>query len=254
MNLELSELLFNALNEQGYLFQEACKYALEVNERRTKWKVKANEYPVTIVEQDTKIAHHVLELQKDIESAKPDIEKDLLRKYIAYAKQNYFPKLSQSAQDEIIKFYIELRGAAAREETEVKPIPISARQLQAIVRLAEACARVRLSNTVTKKDAHRGIELLKYCMKAVGTDPETGKFDIDRITTGITASQRSRIHIVKNIINQLESKIGKVLPISDIVKEAVSEGIPEAKAEEIIQNLIKTGDLFSPKYGLIQKI
>ena len=206
------------------------------------------------VEQDTKVARHVLELQKDIESAKPDIEADILKKYIAFAKQNYFPKLSNTASDEILKFYIDLRGTAAREESEVKPIPISARQLQGLVRLAEASARIRLSKTVTKKDATRAIDLLRYCMKAVGTDPETGKFDIDRISTGITATQRSRIHIVKNILDKLEAKIGKVIPITDVVKEAISEAIAETKAEEIVQNLIKTGDLYSPRHGLVQKI
>jgi replicative DNA helicase Mcm len=206
------------------------------------------------VELDTKIAHHVLALQRDIESAQPEIRADIVRKYIAYARQNCSPKLSLSAQEEITKFYISLRGAAAREESEVKPIPISARQLQGIVRLSEASARVRLSSTVTKKDALRGIELLNNCMKAIGTDPETGKFDIDRITTGITASQRSRIHIVKNIIDKLEASIGKVIPITDIVKSASDEGISTTKIEEIVQNLIKTGDLYSPRHGLVQKV
>jgi replicative DNA helicase Mcm len=205
-------------------------------------------------EQDTKIAHHILELQRDIESAQPDIAAELFRKYIAYARQHCKPKLSGGAQEEIIKFYISLRSAAAREEAEVKPIPISARQLQGIVRLAEASARVRLSQTVTKKDAMRGIELLSSCMKAIGTDPETGKFDIDRITTGITASQRSRIHIIKNVISQLESKIGKVIPITDIIKAASDDDIDAAKTEEIIHNLIKTGDLYSPRHGLVQKV
>lgn len=91
-------------------------------------------------------------------------------------------------------------------------------------------------------------------MKAVGTDPETGKFDIDRITTGVTASQRSRIHIIKNVIDQLESKIGKVIPITDIIKGASEDGIDSAKAEEIIESLIKKGDLYSPRHGLVQKI
>lgn len=55
MSTELSELLFNALNEQGYLFQEACEYALKKNEEVTKWEVKASEYPVSLEGQDTKI-------------------------------------------------------------------------------------------------------------------------------------------------------------------------------------------------------
>ena len=203
---------------------------------------------------DEMIANHILALQQDIESAKSDIDSELLKKYIAYARQHCFPKLSSSAKEEIVKFYISLRGAAAREESDVKPIPISARQLQGIVRLAEASARVRLRKTVNKDDAKRAIDLLSSCMKAIGTDPETGKFDIDRITSGITASQRSRIHIIKNVINKLEEKIGKVIPITDIIKEASAEKIDSAKAEEVIESLIKKGDLYSPRHGLVQKI
>ncbi len=206
------------------------------------------------VKKDTKIARHILELQRDINAVKPDIEREILRKYIAYAKQHVYPILTKEAQEEIVKFYISLRSSAATDESEIKTIPISARQLQGLVRLSEASARIRLSNKVTKKDAKRAIELLRNCMKAVGTDPETGKFDIDRLSSGFSASQRSRIHIVKSIIDKLEAKIGKVIPITDIVKESISESIPEQKAEEIIQNLIKTGDLYSPRHGLIQKI
>jgi len=203
---------------------------------------------------DEMIANHILELQRDIESVKSEIDSHLFKKYIAYAKQTCFPKLSTAAKDEIINFYISLRGAAARDESEVKPIPISARQLQGIVRLAEASARVRLKSTVSKDDAKRAIDLLSSCMKAIGTDPETGKFDIDRITSGITASQRSRIHIIKSIINKLEEKIGKVVPVTDIIKDAAEEGLDSAKAEEIIESLIKKGDLYSPRHGLVQKI
>jgi replicative DNA helicase Mcm len=206
------------------------------------------------VETDTKIARHILELQRDIDAVKPAIDRELIRKYIAYAKQHYKPVLTKDAQEEIVKFYIDLRSSVATDESEIKSIPISARQLQGLVRLSEASAKVRLSKKVTKKDAQRAIELLKNCMKAVGTDPETGKFDIDRISSGISASQRSRIHIVKNIIDKLEAKIGKVIPITDIIKDAISEGVPEDKASESVQNLIKKGDLYSPRHGLVQKI
>lgn len=50
---DLSDLLFNSLNEQGYLFQEACKYELDHN--ATGWSVRAYEYPVSIQKQDTKV-------------------------------------------------------------------------------------------------------------------------------------------------------------------------------------------------------
>ena len=49
----LENLLFNSLNEQGYIFQEACKN--ELSRISTSWQVRATEYPVSIMGQDTKI-------------------------------------------------------------------------------------------------------------------------------------------------------------------------------------------------------
>lgn len=54
MTRDLSELLFNSLNEQGYLFQEACFNALKTKERGMGWEVKAYDYPVSLEGQDTK--------------------------------------------------------------------------------------------------------------------------------------------------------------------------------------------------------
>lgn len=206
------------------------------------------------VKTDERIAKHMLELQRDIDSKKADIEPQILRKYIAYAKQNCFPKLTPSAQEELKNFYVELRNAGATEAGDIKAVPISARQLQAMVRLAEASAKVRLSDRANKRDAQRAIELLKDYMKAVGTDPETGKFDIDRITTGVTATQRSRISIVKKVIENLESKLGKNIPISEVIKEAEEEGLERGKIEEALDELKKKGDVFEPRAGLIQRI
>ncbi len=203
---------------------------------------------------DEVVASHVLELHQRGGSVDVPIDSKLLRKYIAYAKQTCFPVLTASAIDAIKRFYVDLRNAAVSDSAEIKPIPISARQLQALVRLAEASARVRLSDKVLKKDAAKAIELLKSCMQAVGTDPETGKFDIDRISTGITASKRGRISTIKRIIDDLENKVGKAIQIKDVLAECEQEGIDRQKVEEILEDLKKTGDIYEPKPGIIQKV
>ncbi len=206
-------------------------------------------------EKDTEIAKHVLKLQRDIESVKPEIDADLLKKYIAYARQNCFPKMSKEAQREIIKFYVDLRSTAITEPGEgIKAVPISARQLQALVRLSEASARVRLDNTATASDARKAIRLLKNYMKEVGTDPETGQFDIDRITTGVTATQRDRISKIMRILERLEKTFGKEIPEEDILNEAENDGIEKQKAREIIQNMLKKGELFEPKHGILSRM
>ncbi len=204
-------------------------------------------------DKDEKMAKFILNLHQTSKTKDVEIETGMLRKYIAYGKNNIFPKLTDSALEEIKNFFVKMRNAGSTEG-EVKPIPVSARQLEALVRLSEASARLRLSEKVQKKDARRAIDLLKFCLSAVGVDPETGKIDIDVITTGISTSERSHISQVREIIIGLEEKIGKVIPLSDVVAEAQEKNIDESKVEEIIERLKRSGDIFEPKRNFIQRI
>ncbi len=202
---------------------------------------------------DEKMASHILKLHQDPDFYEPEIPTEFLRKYIAYAKQKVTPTITDEALQEIKDFYLKMRLSGG-EEGGIKAIPISARQLEALVRLTEATARLRLSNKATKKDAKRAIDLVKYCLMEVGFDKETETFDIDRITTGIPASQRNNISILKEIINDLESKVGKTIPIDDVMEEAKNKGIEEEKAEEVLEKLKRVGEVFEPRRGFLSKI
>ena len=146
-----------------------------------------------------------------------------------------------------------MRSSVSTEEG-IKAVPISARQLEALVRLTEASAKIRLSNEATKKDAKRAIDLLEYCLREIGLDKETGQIDIDRIATGIPASVRSHIIMIKEIISELESKLGKTIPIDDIIEESKQKGIDEEKVEEVLEKLKRVGEIFEPRRGFISKI
>lgn len=204
-------------------------------------------------EQDEMLAGFVLNLHQTSDAGKCDIETDLLKKYIAFARRNCMPKLTDGALEEIKTYYVKMR-ASGGEDGGIKAIPITARQLEALVRLAEAAARSRLSDKVTKKDSKKAIELLHYCMSQVGIDPDTGRIDVDVLTTGVSSSARSNIIIIKEAINDLENKIGKTIPVEDVVREAQEKGISADKAEEVIEKLKRAGDIFEPKRGFIQKI
>lgn len=204
--------------------------------------------------QDELIATHVL-LEHRKAALKPPIEPELLRKYIAYARQRVFPELTEKAVEEIKKFYVNLRNAPALTEDIVaqRPIPISARQLEALIRLSEASARARLSKKVTREDALRAIEIMHWYLLQVGIDKETGAIDIDKITTGISMSERSKIVLLRDAIMKLESRTGKLVPIEELKKE-LAEKINESEFEDIIEKLKRSGDIFEPKKGFIQRI
>ncbi|MEK6856921.1 MAG: minichromosome maintenance protein MCM, partial [Nanoarchaeota archaeon] len=203
---------------------------------------------------DTRVATHVLALQQNPDDVKAEFPPEFLKKYISYARQRINPVLTKEAVDEIKTFYVNLRNLPSYNEQELKPIPISARQLEALVRLSEGSARVRLSKKVTKKDALHAIETLKRCLMQVGFDPESGQIDIDRISTGISTSQRSKIVKIQALINELTKKVGKRIPVDDIIMEASEQGISEEQVNEALDILKRDGTIYQPQPNIIEKI
>ncbi|MEA3229639.1 MAG: minichromosome maintenance protein MCM, partial [archaeon] len=204
-------------------------------------------------DRDTYLADHVLNLHKNPEQEEPPIPADLLRKYIAYARSNCAPQLTEESTDIIKEFYVNIRNQNKGDDK--SPVPLTARQLEALVRLAEASAKIRLSKTVTKKDAKKAVELLTYCLKQVGIDPETGLFDIDRLSSGVTSSKRNRIMQILNLVKEMQAESAdKLVSREDLFSRAEDEGIESDKIDEILRDLLKEGELFEPRPGYIRKV
>jgi len=174
----------------------------------------------------------------------PEIDPELLRKYIAYAKKTVFPVLTEEAKKRIEEFYLSLRSKAK----ENSPMPITARQLESLIRLAEASARLRLSDRVEAEDVERVIKIVKRSLEQIAVDPETGEIDIDYAFSGTSKRQRDRIMIIKKIIEDLEPNYEKGVPEEEILKVAEEEGIDRYKAREILVKLKQMGEIYSPRY------
>lgn len=202
-------------------------------------------------QKDEMIADHVLHEHRQ-EGEGMLIPRELFRKYVAYAKQRVRPELSDEAMEEIKKFYIELRNKPVAVEGGLRPIPISARQLQALIRMSEACAKVKLSKKVSREDAKTSIELMKYYLMQVGFDYDTKTFDIDRISGKFSASQRGKIINVRDVIIDLENRLGKMIPLEEIEKE-LEDKMSGEELEEALNKLSRSGDIFSPRKGYISR-
>ncbi len=201
---------------------------------------------------DEKIATHILQShQKGNEP--PPVNRELFKKYTAYAKQRCKPALTDEAVNEIKDFYVKLRNQPVSSDALSRPIAISARQLEALVRLAEAHAKLRLNKTVTKEDSKVAIALVKYYLMQVGYDEETKSFDIDRIAVGVSSSQRSKVILLRETVTKLEERLGKFIPIEELKKELENK-MSEDEISDAIQKLISSGDVFKPRRGFIQRI
>jgi replicative DNA helicase Mcm len=179
----------------------------------------------------------------------PDIEPALFRKYIAYAKRSCFPMLSPEAKEALIGYYLRLRGLAEPN----KAVPVTARQLEALVRLAEASARIRLSDTIEIADAERVIHIVDACLRQVAYDAKTGTFDIDKVTTGISKEKRDIVRVIKDAIRDIGGE-GRRAGIDQVIEAVTSKGFSRDKVRDGIDMLLRHGEAMEPKQGIIQLI
>ncbi len=184
------------------------------------------------------------EVDNVTEEVEPDIEPELLRKYIAHAKRNCYPTMTEEAKKEIREFYVDLRAEGQGEDA---PVPVTARKLEALVRLSEASARMRLSDTVEAKDAEQVIEIVRSCLQDIGVDPETGEFDADVVETGQSKSQRDRIKNIKSLISEVEEEYDNGAPREEVLERAEEAGMERSKAEHEIEKLRQKGDVYEPQ-------
>ncbi|MBI2084591.1 MAG: minichromosome maintenance protein MCM [Candidatus Aenigmarchaeota archaeon] len=201
-------------------------------------------------ELDTKIVDHILQARHyGEEEIKPAIDPGFLKKYIAYARKNCRPKLTKEAGETIKNFYLGLRGKSGEDS----PISITPRQYEALIRMAEASAKIQLREEVTEEDALRSIELMKTSLRQFGFEPETGEIDIDRMEGAkATAAQRSKMRIMRDIIDDLERTFNKDIPLEEVLRRAKDQGVEAS--DEIIEKMIREGWLFRPRHGIVSKV
>jgi replicative DNA helicase Mcm len=185
---------------------------------------------------DREKAHHVLKARQcpdTYEKIKPIFSGDFLRKYIAYTKQNVNPVLTNDAVNYLEDKYVESRDQGKAEGN----ITITVRQLESLIRLATASARIRLSKTIDIQDAEKAVNIYKEYIRRVGIDPETGKIDIDTIETGVTHSQHERMNIILDAISRLSEYIDDGATPKNVIAECEIKGIGSDKTESALERL-----------------
>ena len=196
------------------------------------------------ISKSKKSKHNKKEKEELMKIVVPMFDPEFLRKYVAYAKRTVFPVMTDDALELLKNYYVDFRSSS--EDS----VPFTPRQLEAFVRLAEASARVRLSEEVTIEDSKRAISIIDQYLRRVGLDRETGKFDIDIIATGISHSQHDRMRRIIDIIERLcnESKDGNALR-GDIIRESEIDGLESSKVEEALDRLKRNGQIYEPVHG-----
>ncbi len=211
-------------------------------------------------ERDRRLANRILASHRIGEAAgagdlgEPEesapFEREFLKKYIAYARRTVRPILSDPALATLEEFYVRVRRQGEEPNA---PVPITARQLEALVRLSEAAARARLSPVVEEEDARRATQIMENYLRRVSTT-EDGRLDIDLTQTGVSHSQRERHDIVMRVMRELQEQGGGTFTHADFLEAAAKAGVEPPKAESLLVSLRNQGEVIEPRPNQLQLV
>jgi len=200
-------------------------------------------------ERDSAIVRHILRFNTATEELTGPLGEDMLKKYIAYAKENCNPTLPEDSVEIIEKFYVDTRNNRGQESEGVASL--TTRQVEALFRLSTASAKVRLSPVVEVSDIERAISLVEGYIRGLSG----GSLDADIIETGATHSQQERCKLLKEIINTLND-INADLPrheranTAKIVAAAKAKGISEPEVDAGLSRLSSTKEIYQPNLNI----
>jgi replicative DNA helicase Mcm len=203
-------------------------------------------------ERDARMAEHILGLHRAAGTPiTAPLDLELMRKYISYSKQ-IKPVMTEEVITSFRDFYVRMRTASL-EGGEASAISITARQLESLVRLAEARARVHLRDEVTVEDAEAVIALTQRSLEQVGIDVTTGEIDIDILYTGKPRSLQMQLQKVLRVVSEMERTTG-VVKDEDLFGALMEDyGISRTEAARLIGVLMRDGTIYSPRPGYYKR-
>ena len=198
-------------------------------------------------EKDRNIAQHIISQHgSSVTDTTSLIDIDILTKYLSYAKRGE-PALTKEAENLIMEFYLKMRNISGDDKENM--ITITPRQLEGLIRLATARARLLLKNQVEGEDADRAIYLFNEMLKNSGTDVNTGKVDIG-VLQGRPKSEVSKLQMFMEILRTLEGEPKSSVPEQGFVDELVkSDKFSEEEARNYIRRMIRDASIYESKPG-----
>ncbi|HTT17055.1 MAG TPA: LAGLIDADG family homing endonuclease [Thermoplasmata archaeon] len=201
-------------------------------------------------ERDRRLANRILASHRDVELAgagRPEGElapfsPELLKKFVAFARA-VRPRLTDEALQVIEDYYVRVRKQGEEPDA---PVPITARQLEALVRMSEAAARARLSDVVRPEDAQRAVRIMDSYLRRVAMTPE-GRIDIDITQIGVSHSQREQFEIARTTMRELQGAPGGQFSLPEYLEAMARHDITAARAEGILQTLRNQGEIIEPR-------
>lgn len=215
-------------------------------------------------ETDRKLAKHIVALYYDEETRQQRqqsgvggpqlISMKLLTEYISFAKKNVHPRLSPAARDALIGAYLELRRMGGSTASR-KNITATPRQLESLIRISEALAKMKLCEVVERRDVEEALRLMNVATQRAAMDPRTGTIDMDMINTGHSTLEREAI---ADVIDLMKTLLGEApnqsMTVGEIRRQLEEKRKTELKGAEFQMALraLEDDNLVQVSHGVIR--
>lgn len=191
---------------------------------------------------DRRLARHLVGMYFETPETRANdprvIPTELLAQYIAYARKTVHPVCDSDADAALVEAYTKLRRQGHGESKKV--VTATPRQLESLIRLSEALARMKLKSVVTREEVDEAARLMNVATQSAATDPTTGRIDMDLLTTGQSAFERRRAEIVREAMHAMlsnkiaQGKRNSILKVDTVVAEFNSgSGLQPMNAQEV---------------------
>jgi len=170
--------------------------------------------------QDQTLASHICQLYSTQSIANHTqignirMSRELLAAYVTFARKNIHPEISEEVVPILINEYKAMRKIGSSRNT----ITATPRQLESIIRLSEAHARMRLSQIVQTEDVEEAVRLINVAIQQAAIDPITGLIDMGVITAGITSNSRQKFGVLTDKVKIALVFFKKGIKIRKIMK------------------------------------
>ncbi|KAM5355840.1 hypothetical protein ACJ41O_002486 [Fusarium nematophilum] len=196
---------------------------------------------------DRRLAKHLLSLYLEDKPHSAPSNNDILpveflTLYISYARSKIQPTISQEAAQELVDCYIAMRSLGQDVRAADKRITATTRQLESMIRLSEAHAKMRLADTVTRDDVREANRLIQSALKTAATDAQ-GRIDMSLLTEGTSAADRKRREELRTALLHLLDEMtagGNSVRWGDIARrlgEGASVPIEQSEFNEVMRAL-----------------
>ncbi|KAI8059175.1 MCM2/3/5 family-domain-containing protein [Gongronella butleri] len=199
---------------------------------------------------DRRLANHLVALYMEDRPTTAGLDivpVDLLTKYIGYARDKIQPVLSEDASKLLVDLYVELRKQGKDRGGQQRRVTATTRQLESMIRMSEAHARMRLSAEVTEDDVYEASRLLRAAIKEYATDPRTGRIDMDLILMGTASHERQmQEDLLRELRNMISNQESGTIPYARLLTDFNAQAtvaVEQRAFEDALRSLETQGDI-----------